>query len=135
MKSKLRVALLLLAMLGASSPGNAQGWHHRGGPRVGVGVYLGPYWGGPVYSPYYYPPYGYGYPAAPVVVNPSPPVYIENTAPAQVVVPPAAAIAPAPPAAPASWYYCRDPAGYYPYVPQCKGAWEAVPAQPPAQAQ
>jgi len=26
------------------------------------------------------------------------------------------------------WYYCRNPAGYYPYVPQCAGPWEAVPA-------
>jgi len=28
------------------------------------------------------------------------------------------------------WYYCRDPRGYYPYVQQCNGAWEPVPAQP-----
>ena len=27
-----------------------------------------------------------------------------------------------------SWYYCSDPAGYYPYVAQCKGGWQAVPA-------
>jgi hypothetical protein len=26
------------------------------------------------------------------------------------------------------WYYCRSPAGYYPYVPHCGGPWEAVPA-------
>ncbi len=26
------------------------------------------------------------------------------------------------------WYYCRNPQGYYPYVPQCFGNWEAVPA-------
>ncbi|MBV8801115.1 MAG: hypothetical protein JO208_15080 [Alphaproteobacteria bacterium] len=28
------------------------------------------------------------------------------------------------------WYYCRDPEGYYPYVRQCDGSWEPVPAQP-----
>ncbi|HEY8698964.1 MAG TPA: hypothetical protein VIM02_15250 [Rhizomicrobium sp.] len=28
------------------------------------------------------------------------------------------------------WYYCRDPRGYYPYVQQCNGQWEPVPAQP-----
>jgi len=26
------------------------------------------------------------------------------------------------------WYYCRNPQGYYPYVPQCYGPWEPVPA-------
>jgi hypothetical protein len=29
------------------------------------------------------------------------------------------------------WYYCQDPAGYYPYVTQCSGPWQPVPAQPP----
>jgi hypothetical protein len=38
--------------------------------------------------------------------------------------------APGAPPAPAGqlWYYCRNPAGYYPYVPQCGGPWEPVPA-------
>jgi hypothetical protein len=27
-----------------------------------------------------------------------------------------------------SWYYCSDPAGYYPYVAQCNTGWQAVPA-------
>ena len=26
------------------------------------------------------------------------------------------------------WYYCFDPAGYYPYVTQCNTGWQAVPA-------
>jgi hypothetical protein len=26
------------------------------------------------------------------------------------------------------WYYCSDPAGYYPYVAQCNTGWQAVPA-------
>lgn len=30
------------------------------------------------------------------------------------------------------WYYCRDPQGYYPYVRDCRGSWEPVPAQPSA---
>jgi len=25
------------------------------------------------------------------------------------------------------WYYCEDPAGYYPYVQQCNGPWQPVP--------
>lgn len=27
-----------------------------------------------------------------------------------------------------SWYYCSDPAGYYPYVAQCSVGWQMVPA-------
>jgi hypothetical protein len=27
-----------------------------------------------------------------------------------------------------TWYYCSDPAGYYPYVTQCSTGWQAVPA-------
>ena len=26
------------------------------------------------------------------------------------------------------WYYCVDPAGYYPYVTQCNTGWQPVPA-------
>jgi hypothetical protein len=26
------------------------------------------------------------------------------------------------------WYYCSDPAGYYPYVTQCNAGWQTVPA-------
>jgi hypothetical protein len=26
------------------------------------------------------------------------------------------------------WYYCQNPAGYYPYVSQCTTAWQPVPA-------
>ncbi len=26
------------------------------------------------------------------------------------------------------WYYCSDPAGYYPYVTQCNTGWQPVPA-------
>jgi hypothetical protein len=27
-----------------------------------------------------------------------------------------------------TWYYCSDPAGYYPYVTQCNIGWQTVPA-------
>src|SRR5438132_2145063 len=27
-----------------------------------------------------------------------------------------------------TWYYCFDPAGYYPYVVQCNTGWQTVPA-------
>jgi hypothetical protein len=26
-----------------------------------------------------------------------------------------------------TWYYCSDPAGYYPYVTQCNTGWQTVP--------
>ena len=32
------------------------------------------------------------------------------------------------PYSPQTWYYCWDPAGYYPYVTQCNTGWQAVPA-------
>jgi len=80
------------------------GWY---GPSVGV--YLGSplWWGGwPYASPYSYYPYSYPYYA------PSEPtIYIErsdNAAPTQY------------------WYYCPDPAGYYPYVQNCSKPWMTV---------
>jgi hypothetical protein len=27
-----------------------------------------------------------------------------------------------------NWYYCSDPAGYYPYITQCNTGWQTVPA-------
>jgi hypothetical protein len=34
-----------------------------------------------------------------------------------------------------NWWYCTDPAGYWPYVKQCNAPWQQVPPtpQPPAQ--
>lgn len=29
------------------------------------------------------------------------------------------------------WYYCSNPAGYYPYVQSCGTPWQPVPATPP----
>ncbi len=52
--------------------------------------------------------------APPVVVQSSPTTYIQQE-----------------PAAPAYWYYCQNPQGYYPYVTQCLGGWLTV--IPPAQ--
>ena len=76
------------------------------------------------YPSYYYPyyPYYYPYPAAvsypyPAAVSAAPPVYIERGGDV------AAADSP-------YWYYCRDSDAYYPYVKQCAGSWERVPAQP-----
>lgn len=45
-------------------------------------------------------------------------------------IPPYAVIPPPVDAPPAYWYYCRNPRGYYPYVPRCYGYWHKVPAAP-----
>lgn len=103
----------------------------RYGGYYGWGAYLGSalYWGWPNYGygyagyPYYssYPYYSYGqYP----VYDSAPPVYVE---PAQS----ANQSRQAPPAAQNLWYYCTDPAGYYPYVQNCKVQWVKV-VPPPA---
>lgn len=141
LKSRLMAALLIALMVGSASAlasgyyrGGAYyrgGGYYHGGPRWGVGVTLGaPYWGGwggwgPGYyypPPYYsYPPYYY--PPAVVTVPSGPVTYIEQAQPE-----------PAPSAqAPAAgvWYYCADSQTYYPYVRECPGGWQTVPAQPP----
>src|SRR5262249_53197546 len=126
-KSHMRKVAVLaaLALLGLVAAGPARawgagphgGWHggtrHRG-PRNGHwpfvvvpdfyvgGPYGGPYWWG---APYGYGWYGYPYPYAygpPVVVQSAPQVYVQPAAPAQQY-----------------WYYCQNPAGYYPSVGQC----------------
>jgi hypothetical protein len=92
---------------------------------VGIGVPYGPapypYYGPP---PYAYAPPAYYY-AAP------PPVYVAPT-PTYLVPPqPAPVVQSAPPAN--VWYYCEDPKGYYPYVPNCNSGWRTVQPTPPAQ--
>jgi hypothetical protein len=60
-------------------------------------------------------------PPAQVVVQQSAPVYIEqqqdDQSPAQLD--------------PNFWYYCQNPPGYYPYVTECSGGWQAVTPTPP----
>ena len=114
------LSALLLAMLLGSMSGVAMADHwHGGGGRghVGVGIVVNPFWFGPSWyypPPYYYQPYYY--PPVPA----SPPVYIERED-----------YAAPPPQASASWYYCANPQGYYPYVKECPGGWQAVAPQPP----
>lgn len=88
------------------------GFHGFGGPRIAIGI--GPFWG-PYWGPYAYPygyPYGYPYAYPPVVVAPSTQVSFQ-------------------PPPQASWYYCDNPRGYYPYVQQCPGGWKPVAPTPP----
>ena len=125
--NQLKVALVLLFVVlgaGASTVSMADRGHWRG--HVGVGLYLDPLWVYPGYYPYY--PHPYYYPAPPyyypppVVTAPaSPPVYIEQGEDQAASPQPSN-----------SWYYCDNPAGYYPYVKQCPGGWQAVAPRPPS---
>ena len=74
-----------------------------------MGIYLGGplYWGG-------WWPYGYGYPSAYFPYAYPPSVYIEQSAPVAPI---------------SYWYYCQEPAGYYPYVSVCNKAWITVVPQ------
>ena len=81
----------------------------RHGGRMGWWWVVGTNW-------YFYPTPVYPYP------NPwePPPVTLVN--------PPLNVSPPAPPAT--YWYYCEASRSYYPYVPECAGAWTQVPATP-----
>jgi hypothetical protein len=100
---------------------------------IGGGFWPGWWWGWPYYYgsywPYYgYPYYGYGYPYYYGYGYPYAygyggyPYYSQSVAPA-------AYVEAAPVAAQASWYYCSNPAGWYPYVRTCSQPWQTVPAQ------
>ena len=116
----LKSGMILAALIALVPLANAGGHGHRGGGfSFGFGGFFpaAPYYPAyPYYSPYYYPvypPYSY----APTVYA-APPVY---------VAPP-----PQGPAPPQSWYYCDNPMGYYPNVPNCNTAWRQVAPTPPS---
>jgi hypothetical protein len=99
-------ALLAVASLPALAHGSV---------RFGIGIGIpGPWYypPPPVYYPYpYYPP---------AVVVPPPSSYVEQA--------PASAYSTHP--VQSSYYYCAASKSYYPYVRECPGGWEQVPAQP-----
>ena len=64
-------------------------------------------------------------------------LYPEPVYPYPLYAPPAVVEQQAPPVPTgmppiATWYYCDNPAGYYPYVASCAAPWRPVPATPPA---
>jgi|GEM_PF-914246 len=124
MKKRWLVTPLVVALLVLTSvPSYAwRGGHHfHGGPRVFVGLGVGPWWGYP-YPYWYYPPPPYYY--SPTVVVQQPPVYVE-----QQGVAPAPPAVPAPPPQQQYWYYCQPAGGYYPNVQTCTEPWVKVPAR------
>src|SRR5437899_5171823 len=84
-------------------------WYH--GWRNGR--YAWWWYGGGTWYPYAKPIYPYPNPYIP------PSIIVQQPPPVQSVPPPSQA-----------WYYCPNPQGYYPYVPQCAYPWQAVPATP-----
>ena len=110
----------------APYPRSYYGGHHHDD----FDLYIGwPFWGASWYypAPYYYPsyyPYNYPYPSyyPPAISAPSSsPVYIEREEPKDSYVPQDV------------WFYCPDSKAYYPYVKECPGGWQMVPAQPPSE--
>jgi hypothetical protein len=81
-----------------------------------------PYYDGFEY-PYFYPGSAAPY-ITPDIYN-LPPDYVP---PAGGYAPPDYAPPPNQPVNQQIWYYCQDPMGYYPYVRDCNGPWQAVPA-------
>lgn len=115
------------------------GWNggYRG-PRVGIYYgtgfgYRGAWnygWGFGYPAPYPYP-FAYGYPVtyAPVVINSTPiaQTYIQQEPVVEATVQPAPTVN--------YWYYCTQPAGYFPYVQNCNQAWMKVIPQNPVNQQ
>ena len=128
----------------AYGPGRGYGGWRYGYPGYGYGFGVGLdlgygagwaltgspwYWGWPTAfygGPWFYP-YGALAPGYPALALDDVTGYVQQPA-AELVVPPA------PRAAASHWYYCTEPAGYYPYVQQCSRPWVAVQpnAVPPA---
>jgi hypothetical protein len=96
-----------------------EGWHDG---RLGWWWVTGGAW-------YYYerPIYPYPYVVSEVIV---PEPMVPPPPPGYAPPPPVSAPPPPPPVQPQVWYYCDNPAGYYPYVPSCPTPFRVVPAQP-----
>jgi hypothetical protein len=110
--------------------GGGHGWHGGHGGHWHGGWYGGFYlgaalWGWPYYYPYYYPyayPYAYpyygyypyAYPTYSYAVYRPQTVYYTERAPQ------------ASSNGTRYWYYCTEPAGYYPYVSNCSKPWMHV---------
>ena len=115
MRTLVFAVLIALAGVMASEPAQAGG---RTRVTVGVGFGFGyPYWGGPFWSPWYYPPPYYHYPAPAYYVPAQPITYIEQSSTQAAEQG-------------GWWYYCDTARGYYPYVKECPSGWQRVSPTP-----
>lgn len=94
----------------------------RGGRHFGRGAAFGLYFGSPFFGPYGYPYYPYFYPPMVIPVPTAPPTYVERGDGGRR--------SQSQPLPPNYWYYCADPAGYYPSISQCPSDWIPVAPQP-----
>lgn len=145
--ARLRGAAIALALVGGAmsipaTPAAADHWHHGPGYWHGGGYWHGPgYWHtGYWHNGWYGGRFGWWWIAGGSWYWYNAPVYPYPAAVSEVYVTPPATVA-APPAAPAPqmWYYCDNPAGYYPYVQSCAQPYrpvvpQAAPAAPAAPA-
>jgi hypothetical protein len=117
MRKPIGILIITLAfVVGSTVP--AVAWKRGYGYRAyGYYPYRSP---SVVVVPRFVVPFGVPYAYPPVVVAP-PPVYVQP--------PPQVYVQPPPPQA--YWYYCDNPPGYYPYVPQCPAGWRQVTPTPP----
>jgi len=128
-------ALLLMVTDVSAGPPHGGGAYRGGGGHYGGHWGWGGYWGpaiGLYYGGLYGYGWGYGYPYAypyayaPVVINAEP-------VPQVLVQQDPVAGAPAQNQSPTSyWYYCPQPAGYFPYVQNCSQPWMKVVPQVPS---
>ncbi len=110
-------AILLFGVMAAGLSTSVQAHGRRYSSHLDF--YIGtprPWWPSPYYRyhPYYYEP-------RTIIIEREPPVYIQRQ-PSQVTQP----VRPPPPVPAQVWYYCTDPADYYPYVQNCNQAWVRV---------
>ena len=129
MKKSIYLAVTVCSLLLASAIQGQAGGHYGGGyyhggwggPAFRGSVWIGPGWGawGPGWGGWGWVPPVYPYYTAPeVIIQQQPPVYVE---PRQTQ-----------PEDEGYWYYCPNPAGYYPYVTKCPEGWlKVVPTPTP----
>ena len=109
---------------GGGGHGHGGGWHGGGwgwgGALAGAAI-LGAY-SYPYFYDYADPYAGYPYGGYPYAGYP----YASYPNAGYAYPSPSMAYTPAAPGAP-GWYYCQNPAGYYPNVQQCPVPWQLVP--------
>jgi hypothetical protein len=132
MKKMMPLAVLAAVLVTAGLTGAAQAQRHGGGGFHGGGFHGGFgggfrgsfFVGGPfLYDPFWYDPYwDYYYPWYDTAYYSPYPYYY----------PPNSGYGPyGPTATPQQgWYYCSNPQGYYPSVPNCNSQWQFVPPRP-----